>query len=228
MFSTISLPTRVSRRLCCLLMSGAVVLFTNGCAKTPVQSLIQELGSSDAEQRYDAVKQLETLGPDAAEATGALASLLQDKEGKVRYRAAKALAKIGPGAAEATPALTDALKDQDSEVRYYAAKALAKIGRAAQSAGPALAISLDAETDTKLRRVLSKAIYEIETTSPKVVPVLTKAMNDSDEDVCYYSVMAMSRLGSRAKSAVPAVRALAHRGDSRIKQAAELALERMK
>ncbi len=211
-----------------LMIACVAILFTSGCAKTPVQSLIQELGSSDADTRYAAVKRLESLGPEAAEATTALAERLQDTDGKVRYRAAKALSKIGPGAAPATSALADALRNDDPEVVYYSAKALAKIGRPAEASGPALAAALTAQSDTKLRRVLSKAIYEVETTSPKVVPALTSAIKDPDADVCCYAVMAMSRLGGRAKSAVPAVRALAQHSDARIKQAAESALERMR
>lgn len=219
---------RTSRRLGSLVSCLAVLMLSNGCAKTPVQTLIQELSHSDVEKRYDAAKQLESLGPEAKEATTALAKLLRDPEGKLRYRAAKAISKIGAEAVEATPALIESLDDKNPEVIYYAAKALAKIGQPAQASGPALAKTLDSQSDPKLRRVLSKAIYEVETTSTKVVPSLTKAMSDEDADVCYYAVMAMSRLGKSAKSAVPTVRALAQRGDARVKEAAESALERIR
>ncbi len=150
----------------------------------PVEILARELQSDDVEDRYDAAKDLEELGPNALLAVHALSVALGDKELKVRYRAAKALSRMGPPAAEAVPSLAEALKDSERDVRYYAAKALYKIDNdAAPALQPIIQVLDQGEADPDVRRYLVKTLGEIGEDSEEAHRVVKKFARDPDARV---------------------------------------------
>jgi hypothetical protein len=93
----------------------------------PVSHWVQELQSSDAKARKQAVKALGHFGPADPAVVPALAGALKDRDASVRVEAALALLNIGPAAQAASPALTEAQNDRDAKVREYAAKALERL-----------------------------------------------------------------------------------------------------
>ncbi len=72
---------------------------------------------------------LAEIGPDAADATGALAGVLENEDPEVRSQALMALGAIGPAAKSAVPQIIKTLEsDKHESVKYAATFALAKIG----------------------------------------------------------------------------------------------------
>ncbi len=105
--------------------------------KPAVPSLVQMLKHEEAS--YWACLVLGEIGPDAAEATPALADRLTgDSRPEVRREAALALGGIGPAAVKAVPALVVALDDKEATVCAAAALSLGRIGPDAKAAAPAL------------------------------------------------------------------------------------------
>lgn len=75
-----------------------------------------------------ALLQLARMGPDAAGAVPAIASMLGSDQVLSRFLAVEALRAIGPAAASAVPALQQTLQDEDPVMREIAAEALTSIG----------------------------------------------------------------------------------------------------
>jgi hypothetical protein len=108
--------------------------------------------------RIYAAEALASIGPNAANATNALAEALRDPVPGVRWAACEALASIGPAAHPAVPALIEALKDEFLYVRIFAAGALGSIGAKAQAASEALRT---AAADDRLRAEAGWALSRI-------------------------------------------------------------------
>ncbi len=94
-----------------------------------VNTLIDMLKKGDTATKAIAVRALRDLGPDAVDATPALAALLRDTDYIwLRPDIAYTLAAIGPGASQAVPALSTMLADLDYSTVGAAMYALKKIG----------------------------------------------------------------------------------------------------
>ena len=195
-------------------------------ADDSVAGLIKQLQDDKLEVRLQAADALANLGPDAKEAIPALTAALKgDKEAKVRAYAAFALKKMGAEAKEAVPALTDALKDKDEEVRSVAADALGQLGADAKSAVPALAEALkDPDSGPHAAQALGRigpdakdalpaltaalqdsavrpfAAQTIGSSARPACRLLTKALEDKDDDVRLYAVLALRLVGPDADS----------------------------
>lgn len=166
-----------------LVCTGLLVWYAT-LPEDPVAILARELQSEDAEERYDAAKDLEALGPNALLAIQELSGALSDTELKVRYRAAKALSRMGPPAAPAVPSLANALQDPERDVRYYAAKALYKIDNDASPALPnVIQVLAKGEPDADVRRYLVKTLGEIGEDSEDAHQVVKKLVRDPDARV---------------------------------------------
>jgi hypothetical protein len=95
-----------------------------------IQKLIRLLGDSDGVVRYWAVIALDTLGPQAHQATEALEGVLEDTSPNVRFAAAGVLCRMGL-CEEALPVLADGLTEKREETVLYAAREIERIGAAA-------------------------------------------------------------------------------------------------
>ena len=129
---------------------------------------------------------------------------------------------LGPVAAGAVPTLREALTHDSEHMRAYAAGALGSIGRAAE---PALGDLLKSAKDPE-EWVRSNALGAIRKIGPTVdcLPVLIEALQDASPVVREHSALALSRLGTSARDAVPGLKKLAAGGDARVFVAAKAAL----
>ncbi len=94
-----------------------------------IPKLIGLLGDSDSAVRYWAVIALDALGPQAHQATGALAGVLKDTSPNVRFAAAGVLCRMGQ-CEEALGVLADGLTEKREETVLYAAREIERIGTA--------------------------------------------------------------------------------------------------
>lgn len=158
--------------------------------------LARQLQHSEFKQRYDAAKQLEEMGANAAPAVGSLAAALSDPEQKVRYRAAKTLAKMGPAVEEAVSALSLALQDEDTDVRYYAAKAIYKADDEADAALPQILTVLEqGEPSPEVRRYLVKSLGEIGEDDDRARRLVKQFKNDASGRVREAAIKALEEMG---------------------------------
>ncbi len=156
--------------------------------------------------RYRAARDLGGIGPRAHAARPALFEALKNESGSVRVSAARALRRIGVQAKD-VPALIVALKDKDFSVRRVAALALGEIGHEAKAALPAL----------KERKgpAFACAIVQIDPDDEAGIPYLIEEINSTDYNTYYRdaAILALGRIGPRAKAALPALRRILNDND---------------
>jgi HEAT repeat protein len=136
---------------------------------------------------------------------GDLTQKLKDRDSDARRAAAQGLAELGAEAKPALGALTAALKDSDLFVRRFAALALGKIGPDAKDAVPNLsAILRDAREKKEVQEAAALALGDI---GPAGVNALIAAVKDHDKDMSVRrnAVLGLSKVGTGAKSAIPAL-----------------------
>ena len=81
------------------------------------------------------------------------------------------------------------------------------------------------QADPSVRVYAAKAIYESETTSATVIPHLVGRLEDTNHDVRYYAVAALGHVGPAARRAIGALQRTASRGDDRLKQTVDVAIQ---
>ena len=195
-----------------------------GTASVP--NLIDALG--EEEVRAEAATIIARIGPPAKAAVPALIEALGDENPKTRSEVLFALAAIGPDAAAAVPAITAALNDPDMNVRYGACYALGKIGPAAMPAKTHLQKGLsnaDEFLSAASAWALSYIHPECAETAKKSVPVLVRALKETDAMTRLHAAESLGRLGSLAKDAVDDLNKLLEDGDQHVRGAAAKAIE---
>ncbi len=95
-----------------------------GITKDDVPVLVDALKEKSSQTRRTAMRMLETLGPDAKEATGALIDSMGEEDRGGKSGVEPILVAIGP---EAVPQLIEALKSPNTKIRTGAALALSHI-----------------------------------------------------------------------------------------------------
>jgi len=179
-----------------------------------------------------AVEVLRRLGPKAKDAVPALILELKDPDPDYRREVEFALAAIGPDAKAAVPALIEHMTSDDPKVRYTACYALGKIGPAAADAVPKLRDNVKSDDKfLKLASVWALLHIEPEDNPLKIlaVPLLTKALEESDRDlVKEESASALGLIGAPAKSAIPTLQKTAQEAESpQVRAAAQEALKKI-
>jgi HEAT repeat protein/S1-C subfamily serine protease len=206
---------------------------TAGYATGDVAELAKMLGSPDAKVRARAAEAMAQMGPNAQLAVPDLVKLLKDPDPLCRTMAQKALEKIGAPAKSALPDLIAGLKDPSLIVKAYAAEALGKLGPDARSAGPALLEAVK-DADVQVRRhaagSLGKITYDDKekmsaTLNPLLkdddkgvrvaaaeslatvaeLPALIDLLKHRDMEARTFAAYGVGRLGTRAKTAIPAL-----------------------
>ena len=123
---------------------------------------VRALDQPDEEVRYQAIFALGTIGPDAAEAVPALATILtEDPDPEARHRAALALARATAGTTEGVAALTEALENaRTAQKRLLVARALGEVGAPARVAESQLRALL-ANDSPAVREAAAEALRKI-------------------------------------------------------------------
>jgi HEAT repeat protein len=199
-----------------------------------VPSLLSLLQDDDRTVRLRAVA---ALGEFAAEVRRALPALraaleeaaLGDEDAGVRTEAGRGLLRAGPQPAAEVPALTDALHSAIDVVRFHAAITLGDFGRDGRPAVPDLIRASLWDGESAVRLAAATALRKIGRNGPLVLSVLTEALGDANELVCWVAAERLGQMGPEAREAVPALRQ-ALRRDYRlsiVKTGVRLALERI-
>lgn len=149
-------------------------------------------------------------------------------DGRVRMMAADALSELGPAAKAAVPDLIPCLKDDNRYVVASSAKALGRIGPGAAFAVPALTARL-AECDDHYTRVsIAHAQWRISgfEQSPSIFEDALR--NSRDFMAVSGAAQAVGEMGSRAGGMASLLRPLLKDSESSVRNAAKLALEKIK
>jgi HEAT repeat protein len=137
-----------------------------------IAPLIAELSNEfDPNARRQALLQLSSIGPDAAEAIEAIRERLKDEDEGVRYAAVLALSRVSQGSEQFLAELPALLNDSSRGVRELAADALADIGR------PATELALDlVRSDSPATR--SQALFVLQRiVCPETFPAIAEAID---------------------------------------------------
>jgi HEAT repeat protein len=199
-----------------------------------VSGLLSLLSDADRDVRLRAVR---ALGDLAAEVRWVLPALraalgeaaLHDGDDGIRVEAVRALLRAGPQPATEVGALVDALHSEVDVVRFHAAVTLGDYGPDSQPAVPALIHASLWDEEPAVRVGAAVALWKIDRRDPLVLRVLTRALEDANELVCWVATECLGQMGPAAREAVPALRHALQR-DFRfalIKTGLRLALERI-
>jgi HEAT repeat protein len=177
--------------------------------------------------RREAAMVLAELGPKAAPAVPELTQGLQDPDPEIRKQFLTALAAIGPDSAEALPSIMQALADQDPTVRSTAVYAIGRIGKDAQQAIPFLEKNLR-EHDEFLRFASAWALMHVSaqptTIAAQCLEPLIHGLKLPNPRGREEAAQALGMMGSAARSAVPALEAIANDPDENVKKSVAAAL----
>jgi HEAT repeat protein len=199
---------------------------------TAVPSLLSLLKDSDPSIRLRAVTALGDVGEESRRVLPALRAALReaaqyDGDEGVRAEAVQALLRAGPQPATEVAAFVDALHSAVDVVRFHAASALGNLGPAAQSAVASLIHAGLWDEDPAVRVEAAMALWKIDHKGPLVLHVLIKALDDTNELICWIAAERLGELGPEAREAIPALRQALQRDfkASLIKTGIRLALE---
>jgi HEAT repeat protein len=199
-----------------------------------VPLLISLLKEADRDVRIQAVA---AVGDLAEELRGVLPALraalgrvaIHDGDDGVRAEAVRALLKAGPQPATEVGPLVDALHSEFDLVRFHAAIALGDFGPAGRPAVADLIHASYWDEEPAVRVEAAMALWKIDQKKPLVLHVLTEALADANELICWVAAECLGQIGPAARDAVPALRQ-ALRRDFRlalVNTGVRLALERI-
>ena len=146
-----------------------------------------------------------------------------------RAGAADALLRAGPQPAAEVGALIDDLRSEIDVVRFHAAIAIGDFGPAGRAAVSALIAASHWDVEPAVRVGAAMALWKIDRRVPLVLYILTEALGDANELICWVAADGLGQIGPRAREAVPALR-LALRRDFRlaiVKTSVKFALQRI-
>ena len=198
-----------------------------------VSSILSLLKDDDREVRLRAVAALGDLAAEVRRVLPALRAALEEaalhEEEGVRTEAVRALLRAGPQPATEVGALTDTLHSALDVVRSHAATALGDCGRDGRPAVPDLIHASLWDEEAAVRLGAAMALWKIGRKGPLVLTVLTEALGDANELVCWVAAECLGQMGPEAREAVPALRQALRRGYrlSIVKTGVRLALERI-
>src|SRR5262249_16989937 len=119
---------------------------------------------------------------------------LHDGDEGVRAEAVRALLRAGPQPAPDIPGLVDALHRQVDVVRFHAAIALGDFGPDGRGAVPALIHATLWDEDPAVRVGAATALWKIDRRGPLVIYVLTEALRDPNELICWIAAEGLGQM----------------------------------
>jgi HEAT repeat protein len=199
-----------------------------------VPSLLSLLKDDDRDVRLRAAAALGDLAGEVRRWLPALLDSLEeaalhDGDDGVRAEAVRALLCAGPQPATEVSPLIDALHSEVDVVRFHAAVALGDFGPDGRPAVPTLIHASLWDDEPAVRIGAAMALWKIDRKGPLVLHVLTGALGDANELVCWVAADCLGQIGPAAREAAPALRQALRRDFrlSLIKRAVRLALERI-
>ena len=212
-------------------------------AEKAVPALIQVMRKrSEPKDEMEKMRQqrlLNNVRPIAAEALAKigpaavplLIDALSDEDQGVRRFVAGALATIGPDAKAALPQLTKLLESENPNLRTEAACA---VWRIAKQKEPTVSVLIDVVKQGKYDSNVyaARALGEIGADAEAAIPVLIEIVKGSGKfehggGVQSFATDALGKIGLQPETVVPVlIEALNHPGDSDVRYAATLSLER--
>ena len=188
------------------------------------------LGHESAQVKSEAAAALAALGEKAAPAIPDLDAGLEDPDPSLRVAFLTALAAIGPASVAALPNIEKLLANPVLSVRYAASHAVGKIGPSANEAVPRLERNLN-DRDEFLQFVSAWALVHVDPDREDLAAIclgpFVHNLNHHDPHVRNEAVLALSLLGPRAKSAVPALEAIANDPDETVRKSVTESLLRI-
>ena len=211
---------------------GLRILATNAAPAIP--AVLRLMDNSHWEVRCLAIAALEAIGAPDVRATSALMKSLGDARPEVRMNSAAVLGEIGRGSSNAVNALVRALNDCDSSVVRAAIWGFGRLGPDAEAILPLLLshTNIDSKARRELVHILKPikgdaAVLELGslmhdsdpnvrltatseaaafTNNPvAVTPLLIEQLEDSEPRVQMAAVRVLTKFGTRARLAVPAL-----------------------
>jgi HEAT repeat protein len=182
-------------------VSGSVRI---GAAALP--ALVSELQHGKRNGRQFAVLALQGLGQGEPKAVlPVLAKALQDSDVEVRRLAALAIRQLETEGTS-VPALAKFLTNEheDPDTRSIALEVFLNLGAKAKAAVPAL-LAAAKDRNVAIRQRTLDALAAIKPEPATIVPVLTMALADKDQQVRRSAARMVETLGASAKEAVPAL-----------------------
>jgi HEAT repeat protein len=191
-------------------------------------------GDADRDVRLRALTALGDLAGEVRRVLPALRAALEeaarhDADEGCRAEAVRALLRAGPQPATEVAALVDALRSEVDVLRFHAATALGDFGPDGRPAVPALTQASLWDEEPAVRVGAAVALWKIDRKGPLVLQVLTEALGDANELICWVAAEGLGQMGPAAREAVPALRRASRRDFrlSLIRAGVRLALERI-
>jgi HEAT repeat protein len=199
-----------------------------------VPLLLPMLKDADRDARLAAVRSLGEIAEEVRRVLPTLRAALgqaavhEDDDG-VRTEAVRALLRAGPQPATEVGPLIDALHSEFDVVRFHAAVALGDFGPAGRPAVADLIHASYWDEEPAVRVEAAMALWKIDRKMPLVLHVLTEALGDANELVCWVAAECLGQIGPAASDAVPALRQALQREYrlALVKTGVRLALERI-
>ena len=225
--ATLSLKEN-AMKTCFVLRNSLVALLClsnfQSCSKPdPLPGLIQNLDSTNVNQRRDSAYQLGQLGPAASSAVPALVNRTSDSDQEVRRASVRALGEIGTPRQKVLDAIRNALSDKELPVRMAAALAMETLDP--ESIEPRTVL-LEA-----LRLGEGGTIIAVGRRGPNAawaVPAFTELLKDQRPGVRRLAAEALGKVGTSAVSASMALETLLQDPDDQVREAAQRALVAVK
>ncbi len=187
-------------------------------ARAAVPTLAKLLPSTRPPLQVEVATALGAMGSSAREALPGLEQSLASSDPATRTAALTAYARIEPDNSRKVERLKQALDDAAQPVRVAAIGELGKLGRAAEPAAEKLYGLTENSTERE------QALEVLGGMRIRSVPLLVRAMGNSDPYVRQYAAERLGQLGAAAKDAVPDLRKLLEDNEDFVKRTARASL----
>jgi HEAT repeat protein len=194
-------------------------------AKPAAATLARLLQDGDRDVRAFAALALVKIDPENRETLPILVKSFDAADKDFRQSVLYALEQLGPKADGVLPLFGKALTDRDRDVCIAAASILARFGPDARAVSPELLKAVTGKDGTVRISVASALAAVDPEKSDKIVPVLVETLKDRDAEARRGAAVVLGQFGSRAKTALPALRQATTDSSNEVSRAAETAIK---
>ncbi|MCH6544511.1 MAG: HEAT repeat domain-containing protein [Deltaproteobacteria bacterium] len=189
-----------------------------------IASLIESLAHSDRAVVRTAIDSLVTIGHERPEVRESLNRLLQEVSSEKRWPVAYTLGQLSQPSSSCLDTLMEALGSEDPDIRWATLQLLIRLGKNDKRILPLISDLLNSESPTQRRM----AIYCLRDLGFEDRSVQLQCLGDTDPLVRVAAVIALSKQSRLSEDVLSVlVRLNANDTDSRVRNAAGFALERL-